>query len=365
MKPLMPLAVLLAAVLGASPAPAVLPLGAQAALPDREVVVATRELPPFTMEESPGRWTGISIELWRRVAEALGLRYRFEVMGLEAMLDATAAGQVDVAVSALTVTAEREVRLDFTHSYFMSGLGIAVRTERAGLFGGILRALVSSTFLKAILGLAVVLALAGALMWVFERKRNAEQFGGKPLTGLGAGFWWAAVTMTTVGYGDKAPLTIPGRLVGLVWMFASIITISAFTAGIATSLTMHQLRSDIQGPEDLMGHRVATVGGSTSEAFLCGTGVRVEPSDDISTALAALVAGSVDAVVYDAPIVRYRVRQEFGDALTVLPRTFDLQNYGLALPSGSPLREPLNQAILEVIETPDWTAMISTYLGSP
>ena len=38
-------------------------------------------------------------------------------------------------------------------------------------------------------------------------------------------FWWAAVTMTTVGYGDKTPVTTGGRIVGLVWMFTSVIVI--------------------------------------------------------------------------------------------------------------------------------------------
>src|SRR5262249_12363361 len=41
------------------------------ALPDRELIVATREVPPFAMKNKDGSWRGISIELWRRVAERL------------------------------------------------------------------------------------------------------------------------------------------------------------------------------------------------------------------------------------------------------------------------------------------------------
>jgi CubicO group peptidase (beta-lactamase class C family) len=49
------------------------------------------------------------------------------------------------------------------------------------------------------------------------------------MPGIGIGIWWATVTMTTVGYGDKAPMTPGGRIVGLIWMFVGVITISGFT----------------------------------------------------------------------------------------------------------------------------------------
>ena len=75
--------------------------------------------------------------------------------------------------------------------------------------------------------------VVGVVMWLGERRRNQAQFGGTAAHGIGAGLWWSAVTMTTVGYGDKAPVTILGRLLGLVWMFAAIIIISSFTAAIA------------------------------------------------------------------------------------------------------------------------------------
>ena len=43
----------------------------------------------------------------------------------------------------------------------------------------------------------------GSLIWLAERRRNAEQFA-EPLAGIGSGMWFALVTLTTVGYGDKA-----------------------------------------------------------------------------------------------------------------------------------------------------------------
>ena len=46
-------------------------------IPDRELLIATKEAPPFAMKQQDGTWRGISIDLWRRIAERLHLRYRF------------------------------------------------------------------------------------------------------------------------------------------------------------------------------------------------------------------------------------------------------------------------------------------------
>ncbi|WP_339151139.1 transporter substrate-binding domain-containing protein [Rhizobium sp. T1470] len=42
--------------------------------PQRELVIGTKEAPPFAMKDADGNWSGISIELWREVAQKLGLR---------------------------------------------------------------------------------------------------------------------------------------------------------------------------------------------------------------------------------------------------------------------------------------------------
>ncbi|HEX7154969.1 MAG TPA: ion transporter [Thermoanaerobaculia bacterium] len=46
-------------------------------------------------------------------------------------------------------------------------------------------------------------------------------------------FWWAMVTVTTIGYGDIFPVTVGGRLVAMVMMLTGVGTLGAFTASIA------------------------------------------------------------------------------------------------------------------------------------
>jgi len=330
-------------------------------LQNEALVIATRHAPPFAIKTQDG-WTGITIELVRRIAERRGFSYELREMGLEEMLEAVAKGEVDAAAAALTVTAEREERLDFTHPFYTSGLGIAVPRRSELTWLSILKGVASSAFLEAAGALLGVLTLVGVLMWMVEHRRN-RQFSKRALDGVGAGIWWSAVTMTTVGYGDKAPVTLPGRILGLIWMFASIIVISGFTAAIATSLTIGQLDTAVSGIDDLYGKRVFTAESSTSAAYLDGKLIRYEGLPSASDALDRLAAGEADAVVYDLPILRHLVSERNAGKVRVLPNLLVRQDYGIALPSGSPLREPFSREILRIIQTPEWSSMLEGYLG--
>jgi ABC-type amino acid transport substrate-binding protein len=327
------------------------------------MIVATRHVPPFAIRGDDGTWSGISIDLWNAIATELGVTTDFRETDLDEMIRGTADGRYDAAVAALTMTSEREKQVDFSHPFYNSGLGIAVPGATASGWKRLLGRLISIEFVQVVAALALLLFGLGLLVWLFERRRNPEQFGHGVSRGIGSGFWWSAVTMTTVGYGDKAPVTIGGRIVALVWMFGSIIIISSFTAAIASALTVSQLESGIQGPEDLPGARVGTVRGATSEAYLRGRRAKVRTYDSPADALAALGAGKVEAVVYDEPVLRYLVNNESTALLRVLPRTFEPQNYAIALPHGSPHRENINRMILERTSEAAWQDTLYRYLG--
>jgi len=112
--------------------------------------------------------------------------------------------------------------MDFTHPFYSSRLGVAVRQRPEVTWLSALKRIASGAFIHALAVLLGVLTLVGALLWLVERRRNGQSQR-DPVKGIGSGIWWSAVTMTTVGYGDKAPATLAGRVIGSAWMFASII----------------------------------------------------------------------------------------------------------------------------------------------
>jgi polar amino acid transport system substrate-binding protein len=325
--------------------------------------VGVKAAPPFVIREVDGSWSGIAIELWMEVARELGRPYVLEERELDALLEGVERGELDAAIGALTVTPAREARLDFTHAFHSSGLGIAVPVRAGAPLSETFGRIFSAAFLQALGALGLVLLAAGALMWLCERRRNPEQFGGSAIRGLGEGFWWSAVTMTTVGYGDRAPQTPAGRAVALVWMFASVITISGFTAAIASTLTIGGLASGIRGPQDLGAFSVAGIENTTGAAYLARREIQGRSFPDTESALAALSRGEIDAVVHDAPILRYWVRERQSGELGVLPQVFEPQQYSIALPPGSPLREPATRAVLTAVSRDRWERTLRQYLG--
>lgn len=327
--------------------------------------VGTRVAPPFAMKDADGGWHGISIDLWRAVASDLGVEFEFqERASLEDLLHDTAAGELDAAVAALTVTSRREKLLDFTHPFYATGSAIVVSAgDGSGGWGRVVGRLVSGPFLLVVGMLAGLLMSAGAVVWMFERHSNAEMFDRAAGPGLGNAFWWAAVTMTTVGYGDMAPKTVGGRLVALVWMFASIIVISSFTASITASLTLEELSGKVRGLADLPNVRVGAVADSSSADFLARRGIAAIPIERSSDGLEAVAEQGIDAFVHDRPILEYQVRRQFRGELSVLPETFAPQYYAIGLPRRSALRERLNRALLSHTDSDAWPQLLERYLG--
>ncbi|HEY0791238.1 MAG TPA: transporter substrate-binding domain-containing protein [Chthoniobacterales bacterium] len=339
------------------------------ALPRQELRVGVFPEPPFDILQADGSWTGLSVELWQQIATELGLTYAWQRTDRDGRFAGLTQGWLDVSVGPLTITARREQICDFTHAYFSTGLGMAVLAKKPleGILGlGILQWSLWRSVAKIVLGLLAALTVVACLVWICERRGNAEQFGhGNTWRGLGAAMWWAAVTMTTVGYGDLAPRTPRGRLVAILWMFTSLILVSTFTATMASILTAERLSGTIviHGPEDLRRLRVGALATGPSQEYLRTNHVSFEPLL-VDALFEALHQRKVDVIVLDEVLLRYQVRTRHPGEFTVLPLRLDSELYAFALREGSPLREAINRVMLRKIHEQPWKDSLFHYLGS-
>lgn len=342
-------------------ASSLIPDGFTQPVSEDEIVIGTRVVPPFVIEEN-GVYTGLTVHLWEHIASEMDLEYRFEETSIRNMIDGAADSTYYASASALTITADREELVDFTHPYIVTGLGIAVSYKPAGALQA-LKAIFSGEFIWIVSLLMGLLLFWGLLVWFFERHENKEEFGGSTAEGIGSGFWWAAVTMTTVGYGDKSPRTLGGRIIGFIWMFAAIILISFFTASIASSLTVTQLDSRVSGPEDLPNVRVGALQNSATLTFLRAENIRITSFQSIDEGLQAVENDDIDAFVHDAPIVSYYTNRDYKNRVRVLPNTFNDQYYGIAMPLSSGYRNEINRILLNYIKSDEWSDLVDEYLG--
>lgn len=78
--------------------------------------------------------------------------------------------------------------------------------------------------------LFIVLFLLMYFIYIIERKANPE------INNFFDSFWYAIVTITTVGYGDIVPKTIAGRVLGIFMLLFGVIIFAAFSGKMASVL---------------------------------------------------------------------------------------------------------------------------------
>jgi len=331
----------------------------------KKLYVGTIKAPPFAMKTADDRWEGFSIDLWQAVAQELRIKYELkEYDNIEQLITDTEKGNFDVIVLA-SQTKEHETFIDFSNAYYGSGSGIAVPMEGDGTGWLVFAKSFFSLRLLSLICLLILLwFIAGVCVFFFESQRNSEMFGGGWVKGLGHGIWWAAVTMTTVGYGDKVPKTLRGRIVAIIWMFSSIIIISSFVATITTHLTVGKLYGKVHGIQDLPNVRVGTVAESESLNFLKNRGIVAQEFQSARQGVQAIADNLIDAFVYDEVVLYHLIKNDFNTIVRVLPGSFDDYYIGMGFPTGSSIREPINRALLKIMDTEEFVVLKNRYFGT-
>lgn len=325
--------------------------------PEKVLKIGVKEAHPFILlnyENTPG---GYSVAFWENLNRYRPRPFEYVIYdSLDELLDAVETGAVDMSINPITVTQERLYRFDFSQPYLISGSTVA--RKRVSEWNLLLGNLFSWPFLRGIMVLVGVIFIFGLLIWVAERRKNESQFA-KGLSGLGDGFWWSAVTMTTVGYGDKSPVTRTGRFIGLIWMFLAIIMISGLTASIATSLTVHRIEDHITSIHSLENFTVAVLSSSSDAELLRTYNIPFSEVYSVEEGLYAVVEGQVDLFLHDRPILQYHIDQNDAfNGLRLIDKNIKMDYYSFAFPKESPLVPELDPYILATLKSPEWNAVM-------
>ena len=324
--------------------------------PTAKLVVGVAELPPLSRTTPEGFHDGLAVQLWETVAERADLTYDYRSLALEEATEALRAGEVDIYLTAAPATGS----LDTTpHSpiYFSSNLAVA---SRGGTdFVAVVKGLFQADFFKIVVALSILLLVVGVIIYLVERKPNEEQFGGRPLEGIGAGFWWAGVTLTTIGYGDKAPVSFWGRVVAMLWMLVGLAVSATLTAALVSLVDGGA--ASLSLPGDLRDGRTVVAEGHPLIPFLERHGVAYETAGSLDEALALVEAKHADHVVANEMELQEAVSGRRNTSLSVQSSRLEPNYFALGFRQNLPQADTISRLVREVTTATVWPDWLEQY----
>ena len=326
----------------------------------RTVRIAVKEFPPLVL---PGT-KGLCIDMARAICKRNNLVPEFvQYENVPDFLDAVQSGKCDLGFAGITITADREKIVDFSQPFFDSGLQIAVHMGKADRLTSLTRAVLRVLGLSLTVFLFGLTLVAHIMWWLEKDDRDKHAFSTNYRKGIIDAYWWAVVTMTTVGYGDKCPRRIGGRIVAAIWMIIGVMWFAAFTATLSTTLTLDRLHPGaIESIADLDQHKVAVIRGTTTEEYLQYYTIDLVLADSLAEMVDLLKKDQVDAIIYDSPPLLFTAKND--PEIHVVGDVFAEQRYGVVFPedTGEDLKEIFNREIITMRQNGEYKRIYKKWL---
>jgi len=327
--------------------------------------IAVYDVAPYGYANPDGSISGISVDLWRRVAERLERQFKLiPVSEMESLLSDLEQGHFDAAIGAITITPEREKRVDFSYPAHRSGVAVALRKQTGPLSVLKAYAAAATELGPLIISSLAMLVLIGIVMWLIERRHPSAQNSESSVVTLRDGLYWAIVTMTTVGYGDKTPKSSTGRVIAVSWMFASLVWVSLLSTSLVSRLTVERVESrDLAAGIDLTRKKLAAVAQSSGAEYLDQHHLQYMKFNNLPDALDSLAGGTSDAVVNSVGALQYLISKRYAGTEEMPQGLLAPAYMAIALPEHSPLKRPIDEALVKITSDPEWISIEDRFFG--
>ncbi|MFM9144460.1 MAG: ion channel, partial [Phycisphaerales bacterium] len=197
-------------------------------------------------DERTPDWSRLAAIAWRHIVRETKIDYSIRAFTYAELLAALEQGEVDVAVTGIAIDPEHMARFALTPPFDETGVSILTRVRRNLTVGAVLERVLHSEVLAWLAVLAGLTIGFAAAFWAIERRRNPS-IQGSPARGLAESAWWCVVTVSTVGYGDRVPLTRRGKLLATLWMAIGFVLLTIMAAVTTSTLTVERLRPVVRG----------------------------------------------------------------------------------------------------------------------
>ncbi|XP_037640883.1 glutamate receptor ionotropic, kainate 5 isoform X2 [Sebastes umbrosus] len=280
--------------------------------------------------------------------------------------------KADLAVAGFTITSEREKVIDFSKPFMTLGISILYRVQlgrKPGYFSFLdpFSPAVWLFMLLAYLAVSCVLFLAARLSpyeWynphpcLRERKDMLEN-----QYTLGNSLWFPVGGFMQQG-SEIMPRALSTRCVSGVWWAFTLIIISSYTANLAAFLTVQRMEVPIESPDDLADQtniEYGTIHGGSTMTFFMNSRYQTyqrmwnymnskQPSVFVKSTEEGIarVVNSKYAFLMESTMNEYY--RGLNCNLTKIGGLLDTKGYGIGMPLGSPFRDELTLAILQLQE---------------
>ncbi|KAM9728228.1 glutamate receptor 1-like [Menidia menidia] len=356
------------------------------------------------------RFEGYCAELAAEISKHVGFNYQLQLVPdgkygakdpmsqlWNGMVGELVYGKADMAVAPLTITLVREQVIDFTKPFMSLGISIMIKKptkSKPGVFSFLdpLAYEIWMCIVFAYIGVSVVLFLVSRFSpyeWKGEESDDEEEEEAPPTSsdhppgfqgqqkekdppehtndfGIFNSLWFSLGAFMQQGC-DISPRSLSGRIVGGVWWFFTLIIISSYTANLAAFLTVERMVSPIESAEDLAKQTeiaYGTLDGGSTKEFFRRSKIAVfekmwsymrsaDPSVFVKNTnegvLRVRKSKGKYAYLLESSMNEYIEQRKPCDTMKV-GGNLDSKGYGVATPKGSPLRIPVNLAVLKLNE---------------
>ena len=331
--------------------------------PSQRLKVAVFERPPYSFKDKDGNWSGLSIELWAQIAERLGISYDYVDVPLSEVYRRLHSGECDVSPASV-ITGEMADQVEYTEPYLFShGAVVTAHKSFAQSLGTFYSYLWSKEVMVILISMIIGMAIFSLILVWVERKHEKGHFNGPTLKGIGSALWFSAVTMTTVGYGDKTPLSATGRIITFFWMLVGVLLIALFTGTIASSITMEQIQHGIVRFDDLSRFKVGCYAGSRTDLMLKSRGIPAVRYLTPEAGFVGFTSNQINAYAGDSISLEYWMNHVAPGKfqISIIPDSEMI--YAFATRPGLPELSEINRELLKITLAPDWREKAEKWTG--
>lgn len=321
------------------------------------------EQPPFSYENDDGKYSGLSLKIWEKIAGKLNLDYEYIPLtkSNDMSILSLAEKKLDMIVSPLPVEFKKMDLIDYSRPYFMNKIGVAVSSINTSKYT-LLIGIFSKTVLIMLIVLGGLISLVGFLVWLVEKSEN-DEIPKTFIRGVGFSMWIALGSF--LRFMEYKAKTIKGRVVLTTWLFVSITFMTSITAVATATLTLSlkNTSSAIKKASDINDKFIAVDEGTSGVDFARNLGAKIVKSKSTLEGLKLITNGDVTGFIGDYYLMNYLIKSEDLKGVKMVPLTISNDEYAFGFPKNSPLKSQVDRMLVKFQDNKMSAKLCSEYLG--